>query len=68
MIKSHEFSLTFLLKDTLAKQVKLKYYTQVPVYEKLKQAAGICLTVKPRQLGYVFFHVSKTDSITVGTT
>lgn len=26
----HKFSLTLLLKDILAKQVKLKYYTQVP--------------------------------------
>lgn len=69
MVKSsHNFTLTFVLKDSLAKQVKLKHYTQVPVYEVLKQEAGICFTAKLRQLSYVFFHVSKIDSITVGTT
>lgn len=69
LIKSrHKFSLTLLLKDTLAKQVKLKYYTQGPTYEVLEQEAEICLQLKPWQLNHVFFHVSKTHSIMVRTT
>lgn len=68
MTSSQDSSLTFQLKDTLATQTKPNYYTQMHVYEALKQEAGICFTAKLRQFSYVFFHMSKTNSITVVTT
>lgn len=60
-----DISPTFQLKATLATQIKTNYYTQVSLYEVLKEELGMWFTAKLRQFTYVFFHMSKTDSSTV---